>query len=301
MRRLGGALTGLLVWLAALAVPTVALSGDACAAETPRAALVVDTGEGARRFCVALPDEEVSGLELIVLAGEQHGLSYRFGYGGAAVCMLAGVGTSGDDCFERYPDFWGYWRGSSEGGWTWSSTGAGGTTVSDGDVEGWAWGAGSDGSSHPRPPTTAFSSVCPAAPSTEEDHRAPSEGGGGNRGGSPGSSEARESGTETTAAPAPAAPREARPPGPLPQRAGRSRPQQRPRRHPEREARPARATPLQRSDPARSEATPATREVGADRRRHGALPPMSGLAALGAAAVLGGAGFVFTRRRRARP
>lgn len=173
MRRLGGGLIALLVWPAVSVLPVVALPTEACAAEGPRAALVVDTGENVHTYCVALPDDQVTGLELISLAGEQHALSYRFGYGGEAVCMLADVGTNGDDCFERYPDFWGYWRGS-DGGWTWSSTGAGSTTVTNGDVEGWSWGSGSDGSSHPRPPETAFSSVCPVA-AEPDDQTAPTK------------------------------------------------------------------------------------------------------------------------------
>jgi hypothetical protein len=154
--------------LGATAFVAPAASGEAtaCAGEGARAALVVDTGDGVHNLCVALPDEQVSGIELIVLAAEQHGLSYRLGYGGDAVCMLAGVGTSGDDCFERYPDFWGYWRGDGGGGWSWSGSGAGSTVVGDGDVEGWSWGSGNNGDSHPRPPETAFASVCAPGPAT---------------------------------------------------------------------------------------------------------------------------------------
>jgi hypothetical protein len=150
-----------LVAAAATVAPVVAAPTPACAQSAPRAVLVVDTGSQVVRYCVALDDESVSGTDLIVLASRQYGLSYRFGYGGGAVCMLAGVGTSGDDCFEEYPDFWGYWRGDGSGGWTWSSTGAASTTVSNGDVEGWSWGSGNDGSTHPAPPPTGFDAVCP--------------------------------------------------------------------------------------------------------------------------------------------
>ena len=154
-------------------VPVVGPAPVACAAEGPHAALVIDTGEEGGRYslCVALPREEVTGLELIELAGDQFDLSYRFGYGGNAVCELAGVGSESDDCFDRYPDFWGYWRGDGSGGWTWSSGGAGSSRVRDGDVEGWSWGSGADGRSHPPPPTTTFVSVCGYEPT------APDEGG----------------------------------------------------------------------------------------------------------------------------
>ena len=135
----------------------------ACAAPSPSAALVVDTGSSALSYCVELDASSVSGLHLIELASSQHGLAYKFGYGGNAVCMLAGVGPTGDDCFEQSPNFWGYWRGGGSGGWTWSGTGGGSTSVGDGDVEGWSWGSGQDGSTHPKPPATTYASVCGSA------------------------------------------------------------------------------------------------------------------------------------------
>jgi hypothetical protein len=143
----------------------------ACASEQHHAALVVDTGDATYSYCVALTDDSVSGLELIQLANEQHGLQYRLGDGGQAVCMLANVGAEGDDCFGEYPDFWGYWRGDGSSGWTWSSVGAGSTVVEEGDVEGWSWGRGQDGSTHPPPPTTRFEDVCEARSSSEAPTR----------------------------------------------------------------------------------------------------------------------------------
>ena len=162
------------LWLVAVllagAVPQVFGATAACAGTGERAALVVDTGQNTFSYCVSLPDDSVSGLELIELANDQHGLQYRFGDGGQAVCMLANVGAEGDDCFGKYPDFWGFWRGDGNGGWTWSSVGAGSTLVRDGDVQGWSWGSGQDGSTHPKPPPTRFDDVCKPAPvRTEED------------------------------------------------------------------------------------------------------------------------------------
>jgi hypothetical protein len=169
-------LLGLRAGVAALAVavssvaPIIIAPTGACADTAPRAVLVVDTSSQVLRYCVRLNDESVSGTELIVLASRQYGLTYRFGFGGGAVCMLAGVGTTGDDCFEDYPDFWGYWRGDGGSGWTWSGSGAASTTVSDGDVEGWSWGSGNDGSTHPPPPSTRFAAVCtPPEPSEGDD------------------------------------------------------------------------------------------------------------------------------------
>jgi hypothetical protein len=161
--RASAAFAGLALSIGTL-VPVAGTPGIACADEQPRAVLVVDTGARDLSYCVALDDDTVSGIDLIVLAGRQHGLPYRLGYGGAAVCMLAGVGTSGDDCFEEYPNFWGYWRGNGSGGWAWSGSGAASTSVSDGDVEGWSWGSGDDGDSHPAPPPTSFGDVCDPLP-----------------------------------------------------------------------------------------------------------------------------------------
>ena len=159
MRRARLAVAALVV---AAGVGPVSPSGSACANEGRAAALVVDTGAdgGVHRYCVAFSDDAVTGLELIRLAGEQHGLAYKLGYGGEAVCMLAGVGPTGDDCFEDYPTFWGYWRGDGHGGWTWASSGAGSSAVEPGDVEGWSWGEGTDGDSHPRPPPTDYGDAC---------------------------------------------------------------------------------------------------------------------------------------------
>jgi hypothetical protein len=161
------------------ALPVAVTTPAACAAgpqgaQSAHAALVVDTGESDVALCVELPDGSVNGIELIKLAGEQHGLQYTLGYGGKAVCKLAGVGPEGDDCFSDYPNFWGYWRGDGDGGWTWSSTGAGATTVEPGDVEGWSWGSGQDGSTHPQPPATTIEMAC-GVPAEDEGEDEPSE------------------------------------------------------------------------------------------------------------------------------
>ncbi len=149
--------------LAGSAWPLTGPAGPVCAAEQPHAGLVVDTGARVLTFCVRLDAPEVTGLHLIELAAEQQGLSYGFGLGGAAVCRLAGVGAEGSDCFEAYPDFWGYWHGDGHGGWSWASTGAGSHRLEDGDVDGWVWGDGDTPATHAEPPTAAFDDLCQAA------------------------------------------------------------------------------------------------------------------------------------------
>jgi hypothetical protein len=160
--RLRAATVGVAVGLGAVA-PVVAAPPALCAGAGPSAVLVVDreNGSPALRMCVSLPGGDVSGLEFIRLAGDQYDLQYRFGHGGAAVCQLANVPAQRppNDCLRQGEPFWGYWRASG-GGWQWSGSGAGGTRVEDGDVEGWSFGFGNDGSSHPQPPATRASDVC---------------------------------------------------------------------------------------------------------------------------------------------
>ena len=105
-----------------------------------------------------------SGLHLIELAHQQHGLAYAFGNGGLAICQLAGVGPGGSDCFAEYPNFWGYWHGSGSGAWTWASTGAGSARIGDGDLDAWVWGSGDTAATHPARPRLGLDDVCTPAP-----------------------------------------------------------------------------------------------------------------------------------------
>ena len=300
MTTLGRWLTGGLVLLASLVLPSAAGGEFVCAAEGDRAALVVDTGGSVHTFCVSLPEGETSGLGLIALANEQHGLTYKLGFGGEAVCMLAGVGPTGDDCFEQYPNFWGYWRGDGSGGWTWSGTGAGSTTVTDGDVEGWSWGSGSNGDSHPRPPATTFGDVCaiearqPRAtkkPSPRDDDPAPPASGGG------------ETARPRRPAPGPTAAVTDDRPAPMPgsdkarQKDGDSR---KGRGSKQRRAGSEKEVPVSTaSSPSPTALDEQTTGAVEPLKRSG--PPAAGLAALGAAVLLGGAGFVIGRRRASSP
>jgi hypothetical protein len=169
----------------ALGAPGLGVVGGAapaaCASTDQRAALVVDTGTQARSYCVALGASGVSGTDLIRLAHAQYGLDYRLGYGGRAVCRLAGVGVDGGDCFGAFPDYWGYWHGDDSGGWNWASGSAADWTVRPGDVEGWQWGPGQDGTTHAMPPTTTEEDVCP--PVEPSPPPTPGSGGGGSSGG----------------------------------------------------------------------------------------------------------------------
>jgi hypothetical protein len=167
MRRLAALTLASFVTLAPVALPAATGAGAACAAGTPHAGLVVDTGSRVLELCVELDATSVTGLHLIELAASQHGLQYGFGLGGQAVCRLDGTGPAGEDCFSEYPDFWGYWRGDGAGSWTWSGTGPASASVHAGELDGWVWGTGDTGSSHDAPPTVSITDVCVPEPSPD--------------------------------------------------------------------------------------------------------------------------------------
>ncbi|HEY6566141.1 MAG TPA: hypothetical protein VI341_01370 [Actinomycetota bacterium] len=174
---------------AAVFAPAAAGSAPACAAEAsgaPHAALVVGTGGSTTTYCVALDASSVSGIHLIQLARTQFGLQYRLGFGGQAVCQLAGVGPTGGDCFGDYPDFWGYWHGDGHGAWSWAGSGAASASISDGDMEGWTWGSGDSATTHAHPPALAFEDVCEDIAPSPTPTQAPTHGGGGDGDGEPG-------------------------------------------------------------------------------------------------------------------
>ncbi|MFN2587983.1 MAG: hypothetical protein ABR613_07695 [Actinomycetota bacterium] len=279
MRRLSS-----LVALAFLAGATGAVAGpaaSACAGEEARAALVIDTGSAVTTYCVALPDESVTGIDLVELAGDQHGLDYSLGFGGEAVCRLEGVGPEGGDCFGDYPEFWGYWHGNGSGGWTWAGTGAGSASIEDGDVDGWSWGTGDDGSTHQQPPPTQSADVCPVAdqsapggPRRDRTRARPHADG----------AAAVDAGGQPVVAPETLA-ESADPPGRKRRPATRSREKPREPLAPD----PPAADAAPTRSPAPLAAQPAADEGG---------PPVTGLVGLAAATALAAAVWAGSRRRR---
>jgi hypothetical protein len=263
----------LAVVLGAIA-PVLSAPGIACAAAAsggPHAALVVDTGQRATAYCVALDEASVSGTHLIELASAQYGFTYRLGFGGRAVCMLAGVGANGDDCFGSYPNFWGYFHGAGASGWSWATGSAADHPVGDGDREAWSWGAGDSAATHGVPPSTTIDDACGTAaapepspspspapsatpPSPSPSATPPSPPGGGSNGGGGQTSEHTKT-PEPSASPSPTA-----------------------------------APPMS--------ASPAAVRAAAAAPPPSKGPPLAGLAALGAIVLLGAGGFATLRRRR---
>lgn len=128
----------------------------------------------------AAPAHAASSRAVIVIGNSAHTISFNgtitglqalqmvasvetIGYGqGTAVCKINGVGNpavAGQCLGETSGEYWSYWRSPpGSNGWTYSGRGAGTTTVSDGSVEGWAFGGGSP------PPYHSFCDVAGCAP-----------------------------------------------------------------------------------------------------------------------------------------
>jgi hypothetical protein len=298
----------------------LAVTPQACAATPDHAALVVDSGAHSATYCVAIPSGGVTGLGLIERASDQYGLDYLLGDNGQAVCRLGGVGSSDpNDCFSTYPYFWGYWHGSTSGAWAWASTGGGSYTVHPGDIDGWSWSTGQDGSSHEAPPRATYAKVCGTIPSPQptpthqpsphKDHKRHSQTVGPTRPRTGGPKQRHRSAGPSgapMASPHPSASHKAAPAvTPSEHRRGRSK-------HPA-ALRPS-GSPSAKAAP-RSNVTkkkkvhdhspiplPTGSAVAFASSSRGAAggPPAAGIAALAAAVVLGGAGAVLARRRTTR-
>ena len=137
-------------------------------AQTHRAALVVQhssswPGPQVLWKCVEFAQEAIGGLALLQLAGVNSGQPpqiYDWGGGAYTVCQLdRQPQTIPDRCFGPMsgPN-WSDWSRTANG-WVARSTGVGGYTIRDGDVEGWTYSTGTGA----RPPTVSFNQVCPPA------------------------------------------------------------------------------------------------------------------------------------------
>ncbi|MEX2394819.1 MAG: hypothetical protein WD826_10115 [Actinomycetota bacterium] len=132
-----------------LGVTQTALAGEA--------GLIIRNGDEIDQMCVAFDGDETTGAEL--LAGS--GIDYveEEGSLGTAICSIEGEGCGRDNCFCRYPEFWGYWtKDDDTEDWRFSDVGASERAVRTGTLDGWSFGR--DGK--PAPPDLAFESVCSA-------------------------------------------------------------------------------------------------------------------------------------------
>jgi hypothetical protein len=111
------------------------------------------------------PGREATGLDVL----RQSGLDLAFETGGGfgvKICKLDKTGCDfpAEDCFCRCQgnpcQYWTYWY-AENGAWKYSSVGANGRQVKDGDVEGWVWGEGKTA-----PPASALSDGICSPPAT---------------------------------------------------------------------------------------------------------------------------------------
>jgi hypothetical protein len=115
--------------------------------------------------CVAFRGDSISGADLLQLAHIE--VVTAASPMGTAVCKIQNEGCNypSESCFCKCQggaecSYWAYYH-LIGGKWVYSKVGAGKYQVHDGDVEGWAWGSGTMGSSQVQPPLTSFSEVCP--------------------------------------------------------------------------------------------------------------------------------------------
>lgn len=127
-------------------------------AQTPnQAGLVVEFGDGSLfTACIDFEGENISGYDLLARSG----LSLETAFDpsqGVAVCKIEADGCPADDCFCQMPEYWSYWN-LGGGGWIYAGSGASTNRLSNGDVDGWSWGAGNP------PPVMAFNQLCAPPP-----------------------------------------------------------------------------------------------------------------------------------------
>jgi len=129
-------------------------------ATTHRAGLVVRFGDGSVvTRCVSFGEPSLTGAELLMRAG----LSVVFDLNssiGAGVCKIGNQGCDrGKSCFCQCEGsmcaYWQYFHLQS-GAWKYSNLGAGVYQISDGAVEGWAWG------NNVMPPVMSLDQICTA-------------------------------------------------------------------------------------------------------------------------------------------
>jgi hypothetical protein len=144
-----------LTLLSAATAPTL----EAAAEQQNRAGIVVRlSNDDIRKMCVFFDEESITGFELLQRAGLETEVDES--PLGTAVCKIGGSGCGRDDCFCRYPTFWGYWtRGVGREAWRFSDVGSRERKVVDGSLDGWSWGR--DGK--PPPPNVTLDDVCPAS------------------------------------------------------------------------------------------------------------------------------------------
>jgi hypothetical protein len=143
-------------------------AGASVGADGPnRVGLVVQFGDGSViSRCVEFSEPSLSGYEVLARAGLT--VVAEFSGLGAAVCKVQNDGCDypAETCFcqcEGSPCTYWVYHHLVDGAWQYSGFGAGSYQVSDGAVEGWAWGQG-DPNGGVQPPVMTFEQICAPPP-----------------------------------------------------------------------------------------------------------------------------------------
>ncbi len=153
----------LLIACFALVLASIATPSRAAADGPNRAGVVVSFGDGrSESVCVEFTEPEISGAELLSRAGFSVVASSN--WGGGATCMIDGVGCGNPNdcwcgCHGAPCRYWAY-STLETGEWRYSPVGALQRKVHNGDVDGWAWGAGGIGTGA-QPEARSFGEICP--------------------------------------------------------------------------------------------------------------------------------------------
>ncbi len=158
------------LWRTILILLVMSLLSGAVNAQSPvnRAGVVVRFGNGeVVTACVTFNEPTISGLDLLERSGlpvisQQSSI-------GAAVCKIGrdGCDYPATSCFcardqQGRAVYWAFYRREA-GTWRYSNLGASNVVVNDGDLHGWAWGAG-DANSGAVPPDLELNDVCSQTP-----------------------------------------------------------------------------------------------------------------------------------------
>jgi len=137
--------------------------------EAIQVGVVVQGADGQpQTFCVTLSGDRQTGLDALQATGLP--ITTESGTLGTAVCRIAGEGCTppGEHCFCQCEGgsacaYWAYFHLNSQGKWQYSSTGAAGYRLAQGDVEGWWWRDSSKPGTAPLP-AISFDQICKAPP-----------------------------------------------------------------------------------------------------------------------------------------
>ena len=110
---------------------------------TNRAGLVVlFEDDRIETYCISFNEESIRGYELLELSELE--LELEHSSLGVAVCKIEDVGCPPSECLIcEKPKYWAYWH-LVDDKWSYSTKGASDYDVSNGDVDGWAWGTGEE-------------------------------------------------------------------------------------------------------------------------------------------------------------